>query len=544
MEIRASEYGIMPGEHIGKSLNEMFRAMANIEGEKTIVFEPGDYYIDSEDAVYTHELRITNTIGEREWRKGEDIQGKRIAMYIESVKDMTLEGNGARFILDGVMTNMALLSCERVAIKNITIDVVRPNVHKMTITDVKPFYFDFVLDKDSRYEKRGSRYYFVGKDYEYDFLDKAKCSWWIGYLREDSKDIIERSMHPLMSAWRIKELGEGVFRAYSFLHSNIKKGNTYHLYDVRRKDVGIFIDSSRDIVLEGVTQHFNYSLGIVGQNSENITIDSVRMAPSDDTELEMVSVADFIHLCMCRGDIKIRKGYFLGAGDDCLNVHGIHYQIVNIDGNKIVVRFMHPQAYGFNPLRSGDIIEYVDRKTLLKKGSAKILSSRMLNEYDIELTLDSTAYADTRYCIEDISACPNLEFTDNYMSRIITRGILVTTRGKVLIENNNFDSCSMHSILFSDDANSWYESGRVLDATIRGNTFRYTPMYNIYIKPENSVHEDYVHGDILIEGNTFKGTRKGGIYAKSTRSVTIRDNVVEHGTLRVDTENVGTVNRD
>lgn len=50
------------------------------------------------------------------------------------------------------------------------------------------------------------------------------------------------------------------------------------------------------------------------------------------------------------------------------------------------------------------------------------------------------------------------------------RSVLVTTKGKVLIEGNYFSS-QMHGILIEGDNHKWYESGAVQDVTIRNNMF-------------------------------------------------------------------------
>lgn len=93
---------------------------------------------------------------------------------------------------------------------------------------------------------------------------------------------------------------------------------------------------------------------------------------------------------------------------------------------------MHPQSHGFNPLRIGDTIAYINPATLLEEGMATIEESELLNEYEIRLTVSSTQNASVDKAIEDISACPNLEFVGNKSTRIITRGLLITTRGKVI----------------------------------------------------------------------------------------------------------------
>ena len=128
--------------------------------------------------------------------------------------------------------------------------------------------------------------------------------------------------------------------------------------------------------------------------------------------------------------------------------------------------------------------------------------------------------------IEDVSACPDVTFTGNTATRIITRGLLLTTRGKVLVENNHFVSTTMSGILLSDDAESWYESGMCLDVTIRNNVFDYCGGNGVLILPENKVHEGAVHKNITIEGNEFKKCRNECFYIKSSSDIKIMNNKI------------------
>lgn len=220
----------------------------------------------------------------------------------------------------------------------------------------------------------------------------------------------------------------------------------------------------------------------------------------------------------------VKDSFFDGAGDDLLNVHGIHFKITGIKGKELTVRFMHPQSHGFNPLRVGDMVAYINPETLLEEGMATIEESELINEYEIRLTVSSTQNASVGKVIEDISACPELEFTGNQSTRIITRGLLITTRGKVNIENNHFTSTSMSGILLSDDAKSWYESGMCRDVTIKRNTFNYCGGTPILIKPENSKYAGAVHKNIRITGNTFKKYSGAFVSMKDSDDILIKDN--------------------
>ena len=110
------------------------------------------------------------------------------------------------------------------------------------------------------------------------------------------------------------------------------------------------------------------------------------------------------------------------------------------------------------------------------------------------------------------------------MTRIITRGILVTTGGKVRITDNDFDSTSMHSILISDDAKYWFESGPVNDVEIAKNRFGRCKGYNVQVLPENVTHKGAVHKNIYIHDNVMESGNEGGFYFKSADGVIIENN--------------------
>ena len=118
--------------------------------------------------------------------------------------------------------------------------------------------------------------------------------------------------------------------------------------------------------------------------------------------------------------------------------------------------------------------------------------------------------------------CPNLYFARNTMTRIVTRGLLITTRGKVVVEDNDFLDLTMDSILVSNDAGKWYESGPVHDLTIRNNRFDACGEYYLEVCPENGDHTQPVHRNIRLESNDF--TQPRGIYAKCVDGFVVRGN--------------------
>ena len=521
--INAANHKIIPDTRVGSALADLFKKLSETEGEKTLVFESGNYYIDAEELEY-ETLYITNTVGDNEFKKNEIPHRVRTALNLKNIKDLKIEGNGAKFIVRGTATNAALQHCENIIINDIEIDVENPDMHEMAVITRGRHFVDFQIDTLSNYSVEGGRLYFNGADYKTDALKKYRAAWHTGCVKKDTPNTIKRTNYLFLSAFKAKDLGDGKVRIYYLNNAHINIGDKYYVFHNRRDNVGIFIDSCKNITLNGVAQRFNYSLAIVVQNTENITLNRLDFSPDKNGGRLVASTADFIQICMCKGKVSVTDCYFEGACDDCINVHGVHFKIKKIEGNKITVQFMDPQAHGFDPIHSGDKIAFINPATMLECGRATVVSSGLINEYQLEIELDSAENAKIGYCIEDVTMCPEVEFKNNVMTRIITRGILLTTRGKTVIEGNRFVSTTMSGILLSDDASSWYESGMCRDVTIRNNVFEHCADHTILIKPENIVHSGAVHKNIKIIGNEFKDYGDTCISIKSTSDIEISSN--------------------
>ena len=230
----------------------------------------------------------------------------------------------------------------------------------------------------------------------------------------------------------------------------------------------------------------------------------------------------------CKGKIRIINSRFEGAQDDPINVHGTHLKVIAYEpGNKIVVRFMHPQSYGFEAFFPGDEVEFTEIHSLQCLHKASVLKVERINDYDCKLTLNGSVPSilpQQEVVIENITWTPEVEIRNNYFARTPTRGILVTTRRKVIIENNVFYRTPMSAIAVSNDARSWYESGPVHDLTIRNNHFIECGSPVINIAPENNRPNGTVHKGIRIENNRFTLKDKQAIYARWTDNIRISGN--------------------
>lgn len=523
MIINATDYGVKPNAHIGRELAVLFKKLSEISGEKTLAFENGVYYIDSKDCE-SDMLFITNTAGDKEYKAGETPHLAKVAFPFKNIRDLKVEGNGAKFIINGKVTHAAIQSCENIEINNMEIDAVNPDLHELKVIAVGNHYVDFEVDGESVYEICAGRLYFIGTDYRVNAITKYRAAWHLSRVRKDTPDTIERTHNLFSLALKAKNLANRKIRIYYLKTLGFEPGDRYYCFDNRRQYVGIFADKSKNITLNHIGQHFNYALAFVAQNTENITLNGLDFTPGRKTGRLMTSLADFIQICMCRGTVSITNSRFEGACDDCLNVHGVHFKIHKIENNRITVKFMHRQTHGYNPFRENDEIAFIDRVSLLEKGRAKVVSARLRGEYFIELELNGTEGAAAGDVIENITACPKLLFKNNTVNRIATRAVLITNRAKTIVEGNRFISNSMSGIFLSDDALNWYESGMCRDVTIQNNLFEYCGEAGIRILPENRMHKGCVHSNVKILNNEFRSYNGPCITAKSTENIEIAGN--------------------
>lgn len=521
------DFGITAGKDVAVALNALLAKMETVGGKKTLVLEKGVYYLDSDNVPHP-ELYVTNSIGDDEWKKSEEQHINAVGVWVRNVSDFTLDGGGSTLVIRGQMTNMALSRCDNVTVRNLSFVVENPDMHELEVTGKGGGYVDFRLNGDSRYVRKGRQFFFVGKNYAVPFVHKRFTAHWIGRIPADDSNCVRRVGHPFARALGIKEIAQDTFRVRYFPAPACKPGDIFCLFDVRRKYHGIFVERCRNVVLENVAQHFNYGLATVFQDSENVAVRNCRFAPEAGSGRKMASVADFMQVCMCRGKIEVENNLFEGAGDDCLNVHGVHFHIAGAAENRLILRFMHRQTHGFCPFRTGDEVRYIDEKTLLPVGSGRVTEAESVDEYTLRLRVDGEVPADTSgKSVENASACPDVTFSGNVMSRIITRGVLITTSGKVSVKGNCFENTSMHSVLIADDASSWYESGFVRDVKIDGNYFGKCKGYTLMVKPENRVHRGYVHSNITFCDNVLDSDGEGGFYFKSVEGAKVFGNKIQ-----------------
>ncbi len=510
------------------------KAIGFCKSKKNVVLSlPGGRIDIWPEGAFKKELYISNSTENDTLSKV-----KNIAFLVEGIKDMTIDGNGTLVMLHGKMESFVFLNCTNVVLKNIRFDYERPSMSELKITSVSGSEVKAEIHPDTRFAIEKGKISFYGEGWKSIAYHTISCDPATGVMKYSS-------FRPFLESQATQTGCREVTFKGDFSKLELRTGNVLTIRDPYRDNSGALISQSKNIRLENVKMHYMHGLGIVSQFSENISLLKVEVAPRPESGRQISAFADCFHFSGCKGKILIDSCFTSGSHDDPINVHGTHLQIKAIDAaKKITVRFMHHQTYGFEAFFAGDSISVVNPQTLMPVATAHLKSAKLIGLREMELELDEPfpENVKTGLCIENLTWTPDVTIRNNRFERTNTRGLLITTRRKVLIENNTFFRTGMFPILIADDASSWFESGAVTDVTIRNNIFEDCG-YNsgsgaINIAPEN--HElvvgNMVHRNIRIFNNTFKVFDGAVLSARNVENLEFTDNQIIHSYF-LETEN-------
>lgn len=525
--IRLNDYGAKAdsGEDAATAIRKAIEETARTEGPVVLTCDQGRYDLYPEHAAKC-EYYISNTASEDE----NPDATKTIGILLKDMKNVTFDGNGSLFVFHGKQTMLVVDGCEQINIRNLRLDYARPTVTEMTVERIGENCLDTVVHEDSRYEVENDRLTWTGKGWrfrdglmqEYDPL--TNTTWRIDNF--------------VMTAAQVEERTPGRLRL-RFAEGGMPKtevGRVFQSRDGIRDQVGAFVVRSRKVAWSDVSVHFMHGLGLVCQFSEDVSFERMELAPRPDNGRTVAAFADFIHISGCRGLIRVADSRFAGAHDDVINVHGTYLRVVGQPSkDEVLLRFMHPQTYGFPAFFTGDVIEFAASESLVTYAEAVVIEAELVTPRVMRIKLDGSAPERLRVgdVVENVTWTPEVEIVGNVMARIPTRGILLTTRRRSLIEGNRFERMAMCAIQIACDAGSWYESGIVADLTVRGNTFiecGHPGAAVISVSPENTetMEGHYVHSRIAIEHNRFDMREAPLLEAKSTEHLTFAGNAIAY----------------
>lgn len=459
---------------------------------------------------------------------------KRIAFDLEGMDDFTIEGQNTLLLFTGFVSPFSLEGCENVTIKDISIDYTRTFHSEGIIEAVGDGYLDIRFPEDYRFQIRNGCLYFNDENniiYEFSNLlefDTQKkepaflvCDFWLS-----KKTIQAEKLEPNLV--RIKR---------SDLKGTV--GNTMVFGAAARYNPCFFLSDCAGINIHNVNIWHCGGMGVIAQRSRDIELYDVEVVPSPGKGRIISITADATHFVNCAGYIRMIDCKFCNQKDDATNVHGLYMAIDEfLAQDKVVLKWRNSGQHGVDFLKSGMKVEIVNPKTTDTFCYAEVKEVEHLNDVVTIVTFtealpegvekDMVVAADEEYPEVLIKGC--------YMSGNRARGLLLGSRGKMIIEDNYFHIPGA-AILLEGDGNFWFEQAGVRDVIIRNNVFEngnygYSTWGAACISvgtriPELDSAKTGYHRGILIENNTFRVFDPRILNLYSVEDLTFRNNTIE-----------------
>lgn len=468
------------------------------------------------------------------------INPRRCPVWIGDFKDLTIDANGSDFIYHDRVQPFTIDNSQNINIKNVNIDWDVPLTAQAVVTDTAAGYVDIKIEAAIYpFEIEKGKIAFTGEGW--------KSNWWgmwgtmefeaaTGLIAAGTGDNGVFGRAP--EQYSATLLPNGHVRIQNSFTRKPAIGNILVMRHNERDHAGMFITESKNIRLENINLYHTAGLGVLAQYSENLSYHNLQVVPNKQKGRYFSGHDDGCHFSNCKGQILVDHCAFEGLMDDPINVHGTAVQVIEKrSATQLLCRFMHEQSVGMPWAHAGDTIGFINHETMQTTTTGTIAKFTTISTTDFILEFSSAipATLQIKDALENLSYTPNVTIRNSVFGVNRARGILVSTPGKVLIEDNTFKS-SGSAILIAGDANQWFESGAVKDVLIRRNNFTdacLTSMYQfceaiISIEPEipKPDPDKTFHRNIVITENNFHPYDYPVLYAKSVDGLSFTNNTI------------------
>lgn len=488
----------------------------------------------------------------------------RTAFPLNRLNNLTIDGQGSEFIFHGRMIPFLIDNCKNLKITNLSVDWAQPfhTEGLIVAVDEKNNTFDWQIFDDYAYEIRNGQLVFIKEYYEHS-IGQA-----ILYDPERKAIAYGTELHTPLTSFSRKTVSHNVDKIqYKYIMDNIAPPLRFlgvedklhveqlkpglvriHKHSKKLPPVGKIMVCKGDqwenrlapafrvthtygFLAQNVNVHHAGGMGIIAENSGDLTLDGFHVTPSNG---RMVSTtADATHFVGCRGKVTLKNCTFHNQLDDASNVHGSYQRVVDVlDEYRIGARMGHFQQQGFMIGIPGDTI-----------GLVRLSDSFFPYDY---LTIKSIQKINSRYhiitfnekvpeelqpldLIENISAYPEFTVQNCDISRNRARGLLLSTPKKTVIENNYFHT-EMEALLIPVESGFWYESGSITNLVVRNNTFQdcnHSGFDRGIIRFEtDDDNENIAFKNIVIENNKINQFDNAIMEVSNVDGLLFRDNVI------------------
>lgn len=521
------QHGIVPGECVTSKLLTIFKAYPK---DTTFVFEPGDYRFDT---YVEADYRLSNS---------DVLPVRKLGILMKDMKNVVLEGSGARLLFSGHMQPVTMDHCENVTMRHFTIDWEKPLIAEGVVRAFGETSVDLYVDPAAFPHRfaNGWLEFDTGSGEWYPLTPRGQIQF-----DRDSRWVRRNTGDKYFPQKNIECVDENVYR---FRFKDLKEpvdtaaGNVFVLRHNARMHAGLFTEKCRKITFSDITIHSCGGLGCLAQFCDTLTYHRVNFVPNEAAGRRITSGRDDgMHITCCKGEITITECSFLGLMDDPINVHGCCVTAQEfVDSRTIRCRYIHEQAMGFLYwAQAGDEIAFIQRDCMQTIAGAEAASYALeamdtfLLTFKNDLPQEILAMPAQKLALDNLTNTASFTCTKNRFGSCRARGVLVSTPGHVVIRENVFES-SGAAILIAGDSNYWFESGACRDVEISNNVFTAACLSSMYefcvgvisicpLVPRPELDKPY-HRHIRVVNNVFDTPDVPVLYGFSCEGLEFADN--------------------
>ena len=500
------------------------------DGNVEIRFAPGRYDFYPEQAV-TEFLSMSNN----------DSGDRRVAFLLKDMKDVAVRGDSSEFLFHGAIVPFAVKNSRNVSLGGFSIDYDFPWTFEGEViaNDQRSMTFIVRAFPDNKYRIEGDSLLFGGYDWEYPTAEN------IVFDPETRRPLYNTAIYEHRhwnGRMKARELSPGIVEFSGFDAVRVPPvGSIWDdkgPMDMNRSYPGFAILQSRDVAVEDVHVYRAGAMALIAEFSEDIRVSRMSTAARPGSERMITISADATHFVDCSGTVTLEDCTFESMLDDATNIHGVYMKVDSLLSPGVVMAsFGHFQQVGNHFADEGDMLRFVDRKTMHPVASGRLIELKRpdRNRYELVTDADLSLAGDVAaLAVENISRGCDVVIRNCKVRYNRARSLLLSTSGDILVENCDFSSM-MAGIRICGDANWWYESGNTRNVTIRNNSFTDgglgggQPQAILQIDPvipkESRSCDFFFHDSIVFSGNTVRTFDSQVIYGLSTENLVISDNV-------------------
>ena len=468
-----------------------------------------------------------------------DLSGAHL--YLKDVTDLVIDGQGATLLMHPSNTFLELDGCERVQVKNFTLNYTMPHHMQGDIIEVADDFSTFVVKPHAGFPYSAG---FPEPDVKLNqvvkilYPDRNEMK----YLEELGTDHLRVSFEIDAEAHLIR------YRVAPNYQKVIKRLNVGErvvtLANYGSTLENMLVVRSSDCLLENITSHSSGDMNIRPANNEGpLVFRRITNVVKPGSNNIVATIKDGIHCRSNRGPILIEQCTFGNMMDDSINIFvlGSVCSEIAADGALKVGRDDYGEPWDF--YRPGDTIAFLDQqagaylaKLTLKSVVPQHADKDRLNHYytlrfeeplpdNLVLGKKGDPAATQIY---NLSACGAGSVVRNNVFKAQRRHALFVSAPNCAFVDNIVDGVSGSAVCGSTQGH--YVCGPLPEGLIiRGNAIRNTGWEAIKLNTGHSPRPDVEHSPmhtILIEDNDIQLKRSAGLRLSNCRDVVIKNNTI------------------